>query len=176
MEWSSPHFLEFLRMLRQDKHIETIYIIGHSMGSRLITSALAALDSSQSNSKFKDVILAAPDVDLGVFKHTADPLSQHADRVTIYESSTDLALTVSHEFHDYPRLGDTRPNVNVFRHYDCIEATAVDTSILGHSYISDSPSILADIFDLIVTQLPPQRRFRLDLRSYEGLPYWSFRK
>jgi hypothetical protein len=82
----------------------------------------------------------------------------------------------SHRYHQYPRLGDTDPTVHVFLNYECIEATAVDTTLLGHSYIGDNPSILADIFDLIMSAAPASRRFRLQERSLNGLPYWAFRQ
>jgi esterase/lipase superfamily enzyme len=178
VEWSSPHFLKFLQMLRQDHGIDTVYVLAHSMGNRLVTSAFRSLaqDGTQANAKFRDVIMAAPDVDAGVFKQLAEQIRQAVPHITIYESSNDLALSFSHRFHRYPRLGDTDPNVHVFENYECIVATSVDTSLLGHSYIGDSPSILADIFDLLMTQTPASRRFRLQQYSLGGLPYWAFRK
>jgi esterase/lipase superfamily enzyme len=178
VEWSSSHFLKFLKMLNQDKEIETVYVIAHSMGNRLVTSAFKSLsqEGEQANAKFSDIVMAAPDVDVGVFSQMANSMHRVAPHVTIYESSKDLALTASHQFHGYPRLGDTDPNVHVFANYECIEATSVDTSLLGHSYIGDNPSILADVYDLIMSQAPASRRFRLQERSINGLPYWAFKK
>lgn len=175
VEWSNPHFLKFLRMLRDDQKVGAIYVIGHSMGNRLITSGLSQLskDNSKSNAKVKDVVMAAPDVDAGVFKQLAVPVLHAAAHITIYESSKDVALEASHRFHGYPRLGDTDPTVHVFRNYECIEATAVDTSFPGHSYIGN-PSMLEDIFSLIVNQLPANERFGLKRESLNNMPYWSF--
>ena len=42
-EWSTEHFVRFLKMLREDQDIRTIYVIGHSMGNRLITAAFTSL-------------------------------------------------------------------------------------------------------------------------------------
>jgi esterase/lipase superfamily enzyme len=120
--------------------------------------------------------MAAPDIDAGVFKQIANPLLPSATQITIYESSKDRALEVSHTFHRYPRLGDTDPSIHVFKDYQCIEATSVDAGLIGHSYIGDSASILSDIFDLIRNGASANERFRLTEHTLDGLPYWSFKK
>jgi pimeloyl-ACP methyl ester carboxylesterase len=93
-EWSSPHFLSFLEMLERDKQVDTIHIIAHSMGSRLVTSALETLSErgQQSDSRLGTVIMAAPDVDVGVFSRFANPIHRLVSRIAIYDSSRDAAL------------------------------------------------------------------------------------
>jgi esterase/lipase superfamily enzyme len=178
VEWSSPHLLSFLQTLQRNSDTQTIYLLGHSMGNRLIVSTLKSIadQGTPPDLRLREVIMAAPDIDAGVFKQIANPLRPSATQITIYESSKDRALEVSHTFHRYPRLGDTDPGIHVFKDYQCIEATSVDTGLIGHSYIGDSASILSDIFDLIRNGASANQRFRLTEHTLDGLPYWSFKK
>jgi esterase/lipase superfamily enzyme len=179
-EWSSAHLLSFLQTLQEQSGVKTIYLIGHSMGNRLIASALRSIadhPTTPDRTKISGVIMAAPDIDAGFFKQIADPLLTSGVHITIYESSRDFALKASHKFHGYPRLGDTDPTVHVLKNYECIEASSVDTDLLGHSYVRDSTSVLSDIFDLIGNGSPATQRFRLsEQHTLDGLPYWSFKK
>jgi esterase/lipase superfamily enzyme len=179
-EWSSGHLLSFLRTLQEQSGVTTIYLIGHSMGNRLIMSALRGIANQPTKpdrTKISGVIMAAPDIDAAVFKQTAAPLLTSGVHITIYESSKDFALKASHKFHGYPRLGDTDPTVHVLKNYECIEASTVDTGLLGHTYVGDNTSILSDIFDLIRSGSPATQRFRLsEQHTVDGLPYWSFKK
>ena len=87
----------------------------------------------------------------------------------------DLALAASHTLHDFPRVGDTSPTVHVFDGYDVIEATKVDTGFLGHSYVFESGSVLADVFELF-KGTNPNKRLHLVPMIVEGKSYWSFQK
>jgi esterase/lipase superfamily enzyme len=178
VEWSIPHFTAFLRSLHLNPDVQTIYVVGHSMGNRLVTNALKNLASNNPTSQpmIRDVIMAAPDIDEGVFRQTADTLLTAASRITVYESSNDNALVISHRYHGYARLGDTNPTVHVLSRYECIEASSLNTGLLGHSYIGDSSSIMADVYDLMTNGLSAGKRFRLVEHRLDGLPYWSFKQ
>jgi len=154
-----------------------MYVIAHSMGNRAVSGALKALaDKGQTlKPKLKEIVMAAPDIDAGVFQQLASAIQTTGGRFTIYESSKDLALEASHRFHGFARLGDTNPTVHVFDGYDCIEATGIDTGFLGHSYVMESGSILGDIFELFKGK-DPASRFRLAAMRVDGKSYWSFRK
>ena len=52
--------------------------------------------------------------------------------------------------------------------------TLVDTSLLGHSYVGDNRSILADLFELIRRGTPPEGRFALKPTQRYGARYWLF--
>lgn len=57
---------------------------------------------------------------------------------------------------------------------DTVDATSVDTSLLGHSYHAENRSVLSDLFNLIRHgPLPADRG--LDTLNRYGLPYWAFR-
>ena len=51
--------------------------------------------------------------------------------------------------HGYQRAGDTEPEVLVTESVVSVDATYADTNLLGHSYIGDGTSILADIDRLL---------------------------
>ena len=178
-KWSATHFIEFLEDLHRDPDVGTIYLVGHSMGNRLVAEALKSLapNTSTSPPMFSEVVMAAPDIDEGVFRQGAVSSRKAASRITIYESSADQALRWSHRIHDFARLGDTDPTPHVFRDYECVVASAIDTSLSGHSYIRDNDSILGDIYDLLTKDMPAGERFRLEeVHDGNGLPYWAFKR
>jgi hypothetical protein len=63
----------------------------------------------------------------------------------------------------------------VTEYVDTVDATLVDTSLMGHTYIGKNNSILADVFDLLRDGSPPDQRFRLAPRTRVGRRYWYFR-
>ena len=177
VEWTTGHFERFLRTVAQQSGAQTIFIVAHSMGNRAVSGALRSIaDKGQTlKPQLKEIVMAAPDIDAGVFQQLAATIAQTGGHFTIYESSKDLALQLSHRFHSYPRLGDTKPAAHAYEGYDCIDATAVDTGFLGHSYFAESTSVLADIFDLIRGK-GLSDRFRLVKTQPNGQGCWMFRK
>jgi esterase/lipase superfamily enzyme len=121
------------------------------------------------------VVLAAPDIDAEVFRRDLAPaITQIARRVTLYASSNDQALLASRTLHAYPRAGESGANLVVAPGIDTIDVSAVDTSLLGHSYYGDNNSIIADLYHLVHDALPPGQRERLQAANLSGLPYWVF--
>jgi len=97
--------------------------------------------------QFKNVILAAPDIDSEVFQSNLYPkIIKTTEKITIYTSSKDTALQVSHSVHDRKRLGEGGENISVFKNIVTIDASGLDTSFigLGHSYFSEK-KILVNI-------------------------------
>src|SRR5918993_2555065 len=104
------------------------------MGNRALTRSLAALltEKPDFRSKVKEIILAAPDIDLETFKReTAAALVGSGCPITLYASSSDLALRMSMEINGYPRLGAAGPGLVVMPGLETVDATGVDTSFLG---------------------------------------------
>jgi esterase/lipase superfamily enzyme len=136
---------------------------------------LSQLQVDATTSNFKEVILAAPDIDTGVFLQLSGALRSRANRVTIYASSRDAALALSQKFHSYPRVGESGANLVLVSGIDTVDATDVDTSLIGHSYFSDERTVLHDMFDLIRYDLGPDHRFGLVKREEKAGTYWAFR-
>lgn len=140
------------------------------MGNRVVAQGLADLTPTES-AGLGQVVFAAPDVDAAVFTQLASQFLHHADRYTLYASSNDLALRASERLARYPRAGQSGPAIIVIDGIDTIDASHLDTGLMGHSYYGDRTSILADLFALIRNGLEPARRFGL-AATENG--HWTF--
>lgn len=177
IQWSEPHIKAFLNDVATETKIENIYLIAHSMGNRGLTRALASLISEKPElkSKFKEVILAAPDIDAEVFKRDIVPkLTSHNLPITLYASADDKALLASKEMHGYPRAGDTGESIIVEQGMETIDATGLDTGFLRHSYFSETQPMLIDIRELALKRLRADQRELLE--KVNGKGYWKFRQ
>jgi hypothetical protein len=93
---------------------------------------------------------AAPDIDADTFRRDLAPrLIAAAHGATMYASSTDEALSVSHHYNGEARAGDLAAGPIVVTGMETIDVSAVDPGPLGHSYIGDSPSVLDDVAKLL---------------------------
>lgn len=162
----------FLEQIARDSGAEAIHLVAHSMGNVGLTQALAKLESD--GPLFHQVILAAPDIDAGVFREQIAPrITSKAKRVTLYTSQTDLALLASRYFNQGQRVGDSSHGVVVFPGIETIDATSIDSSLLGHSYYGSSVNVLEDIANLL-KDLPINNRNYLEMQANQNPPYWSF--
>jgi len=149
--WTLPHLMEFLTRYVQQSGAAKIHLVAHSMGTRVLTTALKELAQSRAAApvRYNEIILAAPDIDAAVFKQQIAPrIVSAAERISIYSSSQDWALVASKKAHRYKRLGEGGENLTTFPEWPQIEvldATNVDESLLGHSYYGNSPTILRDV-------------------------------
>ncbi|PKM26162.1 MAG: hypothetical protein CVV09_06635 [Gammaproteobacteria bacterium HGW-Gammaproteobacteria-13] len=168
MEWAYPDIKRFIKDFAEKSSAKKIYIIAHSMGTRGATRAISSLLAERPDLKdrLSDVILAAPDIDAGVFKREIGPaLVESGAQVTLYASSNDLALAASKKVNGEYRAGDSSNGVALVPGIDSIDASMVDTSLLGHAYIGDSSSILADMFYLMRGVKPAGSRFGMESKS-----------
>jgi esterase/lipase superfamily enzyme len=176
IEWTEAHLMQLLNELSSQNGIKTIHLLAHSMGNRALLRCLERIGNNISQgaeSKFRQTILAAPDIDAGVFENLAPIAVKAASRTTMYASSNDRALRLSKDFHGYRRAGDTEQGILIVSGVDSIDASNVPSGFLGHSYYGDSRSVLSDVFELFKTGTPPPR-FGLRPVELEGLPYWVF--
>jgi esterase/lipase superfamily enzyme len=157
--WSVPHLSQFLIDLQETTDLESIHIIAHSMGTRILTQALAKAHDDGFRLKLNNIILAAPDIDADVFKEQILPKMQGiAKKTTMYSSSSDTALKVSQKIHGNDRLGLGGENLRLLDGMDTINATNIDTSLLGHGYYGSHKVVVRDILNLVIRHLdPPQR-------------------
>ncbi len=177
-EWSIPDLQVFLADLARQAHDGEIYLVAHSMGNRVATRALTRLLSEQPalRTRIKEILLIAPDIDVDVFKRDLAPLLlQGNTRVTLYASSQDKALRTSKKLHGFPRLGDAAP-VTVLKGMDTIDASEVETDLLGHSYFAEAKNVLSDIFAVINERRPVSLRAWLTEVIGQSGKYWKFEK
>ncbi len=175
--WTLPHFEEFLRVALADSGATTVHVIAHSMGNRALLDLLRTFDAATlpaGSATLGQVVLAAPDVDADVFRQLAAALTGRAERFTLYASSNDLALKASRELRSgLPRAGESGEHLVVVSGVDTIDASAVDTSLLGHSYYGER-TLLGDLFYLLRERKPPGERYGLAERLRAGDVYWEF--
>ncbi len=175
-EVSIPALREVLDDLATRSGAKRVHIIAHSMGNRVLAGALRSMDPSlyeRNKSVFQELVLAAPDIDSRVFQSQVLPHIVHnTQHCTLYASSRDRALLMSRVFHNYQRLGETEPELVLAHGLDTIDASLVDTSLLGHSYIGDVQSIVSDLRDLVVEGKRATERMGLELLERQALHYW----
>ena len=179
VEWSGPHFEAFLHLALTEIGARAVHVIAHSMGNRAVLRALERFDASMlppGAATLRQIILAAPDVDSDTFRQLADAFKGRAQRVTLYASSRDLALKASKAVHGYPRAGDAGKTLVVVDGVDTVDASKVDTSLLGlhHSYFGSTRSILSDMFHVITQGQSPDLRF--DLEAAPAGKHWLYRE
>lgn len=105
------------------------------------------------------LILAAPDIPRKSFGgRLAKVLPRWANRVTLYASSRDSALALSHRYDDRVRLGEVASGFHRRPGIDGIDASEVPTGWDSHRYFSAEPSILTDMHCLLSTGAPPDNR------------------
>lgn len=174
--WSAGHLRDFLLGLVERSGARSINLVAHSMGNRALTTALSDISLMADQTRaapFDRVVLAAPDVDAGLFaKDLAPRLLQTAASVTLYASSDDKALIASKRVHGYPRAGESGPNIVVVPGVETIDVTGIDLSLLGHSYYGGSRAMLTDLFELMHHRLPADDRRLLQPQQRSRLVYW----
>jgi esterase/lipase superfamily enzyme len=173
IDLSVPQIRSFLLDIAAKSGADSIHLIAHSMGNVGLTAALQAMET-ESTPAFSQVVLAAPDIDAEVFQNEiASKVISKAKRTTLYTSKSDLALVASRYFNQRPRAGDSGPAVLIMDGMDTIDATAVDSSLLGHSYYGSNVTVLDDLGLLFQNKTIADRNY---LRSalQNNRPYWEF--
>ena len=173
IDLSTSQIRSFLLDLAAKSKADTINLIAHSMGNVGLTAALSEMEQS-SKPHFNQVVLAAPDIDANVFKEEiALKIVTKAHHTTLYTSRTDLALIASRYFNQRNRAGDSGPEVLIIDGIDTIDATAVDSSLLGHTYYGSNVTVLDDLGQLLQNQ-PIESRHYLKSIVHGSRPYWEF--
>lgn len=151
--WAVHGLKELLSELTASPWIGRVSIVVHSMGNEALIRAYAELAGECAGSKsgcaalakVRALVLAAPDMDREIFlDQYAQKLTSLGARVVLYASAADVALAASAlvQGGDYERLGK---NVLCIPGLHVTDVSAVKTDLLGHSWISQSRSVLADL-------------------------------
>lgn len=117
MYWDERNFRKFLMQLAQLETTKEIVLISHSLGARLVLPSVEYVDRNVTNSDssvISNIILVSPDVDTQDFERDiaeeilSDRRVRNDRRITVYASLHDRALSLSDNYHGYPRLGYPR--------------------------------------------------------------------
>ncbi len=113
------------------------------------------------------MVLAAPDVATSDFeKIYPDCCSTTQGIKTLYVSRKDRALEISSEIHDDFRLG-LLPSDRVFQGLDTVDVSQVDTSYLGHGYVSSCRPVLYDLHLILLENKPAIERTDLVSNNHQ---------
>jgi esterase/lipase superfamily enzyme len=121
--------------------------------------------------------MASPDVNARIFTRLWPQIKVAAKRFTLYASSDDNALISSRKAKgnsNFIRLGEGGPNIVVIPGLDTIDASGIDTSLLGHSYEASCKPVRDDLGLLIGKGVAPSERNLPPRHNNEGLGYWGF--
>jgi len=153
-----------------------VHVIAHSMGNRGLLRAIQRIEARASQTagvRFGQVFLAAPDLDVGLFRDLAALYPRFSERTTLYVSARDRAVEASHWLHRYDRVGYAPP-VTVVDGIDTVEVTGLDLSILGHGYFAEAHGVLYDMHQLLRNNATPDSRLRLHPKqASDGRCYWA---
>lgn len=190
VQLSKENFITTLRALSEIGGLQKIHVITHSMGGRLAANSFEWLitQPTKGRPRLHHLILAAPDVRVAHFRQAARGMQGLSKNVTLYSSKWDQALQCSLILHGAPRAGQAGSNIVVLKDIQTVDASAVEKPSFpaslsasipcmetGHSYISQNPAVLSDLYELLAYDTAPNRRQRLHERQKDGLPYWMLR-
>lgn len=177
--FSEAEFAELIGVLRRSLPAHTkIHILAHSMGNRVVLgglSALAGFVPGPDVPKIHHLILAAPDVGLVRFESELNRVSSLVHSVSLYTSIRDNALVLSHAIHGEARAGQLTDVLLRMDGLETFDVSAVDESLLGHSYYGSSVAVLNDLY-MVFTQdrMPQDCSWFLQRPGHIDGFYWSF--
>lgn len=176
-EWTQAHLQAFLADFAEHASATDIYIIAHSMGNRPMTVALANLLEKRPELRplFKQVVLAAPDINADIFREQIAPrFASLKLPATLYASANDKAIRASYNFADWDRIGDIRGPVVSIPGMELVDASAVIMNFMGHDYFASNRVLLTDIATMIKTGQRARNRGGLKGIPSQAPQYWAF--
>lgn len=138
--------------LGRDGEIKEVSILAHSMGNWLALESLRqmAIRNGGLPPKFKNIMLAAPDVDVDVFRSQIADMGKQHPKFTLFVSQDDRALAVSRRvWGSVARLGSIDPEQEPYKDelaankITVIDLTKVKSGDkLNHGKFAESPEIV----------------------------------
>jgi esterase/lipase superfamily enzyme len=177
--WAEKDLVKLLDDVALHSGSKSIYLMGHSIGTQALTRAFLELSGKKTDwtMHVKALILTAPDIDAESFKRDIGPaLAKSGVRVTLYVSEKDKALKFSKRLHTFKRVGDSNGGAIIIPGIETVDASNVDTGVLGHSYHSDSRTVLSDIYYILNKDLKADERFSLEPVDTSDGRYWKFKE
>jgi esterase/lipase superfamily enzyme len=149
---SRDAFEQLLDMLVRDPAVREIDILAHSMGNFLVLETLRqmAIRDRRIPAKIDDVMLAAPDVDVDVFRNEIADLGDPHPKFTLFASRDDKALALSGWFWGSDaRLGAIDPKAQPYRgdlaaeHVSVFDLTDIQSKdAINHNKFVTSPELV----------------------------------
>lgn len=176
--WTVAHLEKFLVDVHEKSGAQKIHLIAHSMGNRALVGALErlVLRDNASQKWLGQIVMAAPDIDSGELSNRYIPtIATKVERITLYTSQNDKALLASATLHGATRAGYQDASQLLFQGVETIDASSIDTGLLGHSYYGEHPDLIKDLQALIELNRPAKLRDWLSpIQVKENQGYWVF--
>lgn len=171
--FSVYHLKELLRLIAGTEAVEEVVVIAHSHGASIATTALRELliESRGAGLSMRDtyristLILAAPDIDLGVMEQrlVAEMFGVGFGQIDVYMNPHDNALGLAGMVFGATRFGNSRPDQlspqsrAVFRGVRSVHFILVEDAQgkARHNHFRMHPGVLADIATTIRTGAGP---------------------
>ena len=147
-----------LHGLAADPSVGEVSVLAHSMGNWLLLESLRqmAIREGRVDPKIKNVLLAAPDVDIDIAREQIADMGPTKPNFTLFLSRSDKALALSNDvWGSRSRLGDVDPLKEPYRSMLQRDKIAVyDLSLIGSGGIDhDTFATSPEIVGLIGTRL-----------------------
>jgi esterase/lipase superfamily enzyme len=198
---SAPDLGRTLANVIRDTGAEDVWLMGSSLGCQVICDSLAWLmtqpDLLQGKPKMSHVVLSAPDVSADAFSDKfAEIIQTLSKHLTVYVSSNDRALLMSHWINGERRLGRTAeitvPPEDRKGQYEfeealelldlqakgakniaVVDATPINLTRNLHHFFTDSPAFFDDLYQhLLQPDNMVSRRLHPVRTGPEGTNYW----
>ncbi len=141
--------------------IREVTILAHSLGSWVATEAVRQVGLAHHGvpAKIRNLVLAAPDLDVGVFRRQLEDMGPRRPKVTLFVASSDRALQVSAFLtRGMTRLGAIDPSLEAYREQlaGLSGVTVLDLSALrsgdrlNHDLFAQSPAVVRLIGDRLL--------------------------
>jgi len=198
---SAPDLGRILVSVFRDTGAENVWVMGSSLGCQTISDSFAWLttqpDIIQGKPKISHVVFSAPDVSAEAFDEKfSERILQLTRHLTVYVSSNDRALLMSHWLNGSRRLGrkaevlvppENRGGQYEFeeafellelqakgaKNIEVIDATPINTTRNLHHFFTDAPPFFDDLYQRL---LQPDdiisRRLHSVRTGRQGTTYW----
>ncbi len=167
---SGSVFASFLSSL-QDGPWNRVHVLAHSMGNRVMLYGLSG--GNWPNGKLNRMVFVAADVYVETFRQLFPKLIGPERHFTSYASKRDRALLLSSLLHKAERVGIYKGEPFVFPGLETVDASKVDTGLLGHGYFAEKARVIDDIAELVDKGYAAEKRSLI--YQPPAKPYWNFR-
>jgi esterase/lipase superfamily enzyme len=176
IEWSVPLLADIIGQLEAQLGKANLQVVAHSLGTRGVVFALQQLRAECSERPIVGrLVLLAPDFDAQSFADLMPELADLIGDTTVYASSNDAPLRLSHQLTGYPRLGQGGEYLTPIEGVETIDVSSSGRyQFTGHEYFNYHPWVSADLVELLSTGAPASERAHLQPKLRNGMRYWEF--
>lgn len=175
IEVTEPYLTDFLIQILEQSRARRIHLIAHSMGNRGVLQVMEKVIQQvrgEHPAAFGQMFLAAPDVDVDVFRNHCGVYQDAASQTTLYASPRDWAVWLSTFIHHGDRVG-YHPPINVFSGIDTVRVDKVDMDVIGHGYVGAAKDVMFDMDKAIRFEATPKTRGLEERATDDGRQFWE---